>query len=97
MIGRYSLSRRIDGGKAISASKASVTLYRATINGDLRVTERVLEEGERLDTIAQEVYGASSMWWLIAGASGIGWALQVPPGTLLRIPTNASEALTLLL
>lgn len=97
MIGRYSFSRRIDGDKAIAASTASTIIYRATINGDLRVVERVLEEGERLDSISQEVYGSPTMWWIIAAASGIGWALQVPPGTLLRVPTNASEALTLLI
>ena len=96
MIGRYTLSRRIEDGKAIAPSKASAILYRAALSTALPVSLRVLEEGERLDTISFEVYGTSSFWWIIAGASGIGWGLQVPPGTLLKIPNNPSEALALL-
>ena len=30
-------------------------------------------------------------WWIIAAASGIGWWLQCPPGTLLAIPTSISQ------
>ena len=96
MIGRYTFSKKVKDGKAIGPSSASSIIYRAALNGNVAVTERIMEEGERLDTVAFEIYGASSMWWLIAAASGIGWSLQVPPGTLIRIPTNASEALALL-
>ena len=96
MIGRYTFSKRLENNKAIGPSRAGTILYRAVINGTLGVTQRTLEERERLDTIAHEVYGSASFWWVISAASGIGWALQVPPGTLLRIPTNLSEALTLL-
>jgi len=31
-------------------------------------------------------YGNSTYWWIIAAASHIGWSLQVPEGTLIRIP-----------
>lgn len=96
MIGRYTFSRRLEDGKAIGPSQASVILRRGVLNGGLAATKRVLEEGERLDTIAHEVYGSGTFWWIIAGASGIGWALQVPPGTLLIVPNNIGEALTLL-
>ena len=96
MIGRYTFSKRLEGGKAIGPARASVLLYRAVQNGTLRANKRVLEEGERLDTISFEVYGSPTFWWVIAGASGIGWGLQVPPGTLLRIPNSISDALTIL-
>jgi len=51
----------------------------------------VLNEGERLDTIAGRVYGNARLWWIIAAASGIGWPLQVPPGTQLLIPTDLKQ------
>ena len=52
-----------------------------------------MQEGERLDTIAGKIYGDSNYWWVIAAASGIGWPLQVPPGTLLRIPEDLGAVL----
>jgi hypothetical protein len=47
---------------------------------------------QRLDTLAGKYYGSSQYWWIIAAASGIGWGLQVPPGTLIRIPESMSSA-----
>ena len=43
-------------------------------------------EGERLDEIAYEYYGDSSLWRLIAAYNGITDPAQVASGTLLRIP-----------
>lgn len=54
--------------------------------GNIRVDRLVLEEGERLDTLAGRYYGDGRLWYLIAAASGIGWAPQVPPGTILLLP-----------
>jgi len=51
----------------------------------------VAVEGDRLDTLAAQAYGSGIYWWIIAAASGIGWAPQVPPGTLLIIPTTLAE------
>lgn len=46
----------------------------------------ILHELERLDHIAFRHYQNSRYWWIIAAASDIGWGLQVPPGTIVRIP-----------
>jgi hypothetical protein len=51
-----------------------------------------MEEGERLDSLAGTVYGDASLWWIIASASGIGWGMQVPPGTLIFIPNDPGAA-----
>lgn len=59
--------------------------------GSLSVTIRILQGAERLDILAGQLYGDSRNWWIIAAASGIGWGLQVPPGTRLVIPTNLAE------
>ena len=40
----------------------------------------------RLDTISYNFYGDVSLWWVIAQASNIKNPLDVPKGTVLRIP-----------
>ena len=44
-----------------------------------------------MDIIAGEVYGDAALWWVIAAASGIGWGLQVPAGTVLNVPTRLEQ------
>ena len=44
--------------------------------------------GDRYSNLAHEHYGDVKLWWVIAAASDIGWGLQCPPGTFLRIPTD---------
>lgn len=43
-------------------------------------------EGVRLDLIAFEVFGDASYWRLIAAYNGIADPMNVPSGTILRIP-----------
>ena len=67
-------------------------VLRAAIeSGILPHKKVVLQEGERLDIIAGKEYGDSSLWWVIAGASAIGWSLQIPPGTLIIVPTDLNK------
>ena len=95
-IGRYTYTPRILGRTAIATSRASARIYEAVVSGRIGFTTSVLKEGQRLDHIAGIAYGSSSMWWVIAAASGIGWGLQVPPGTILRIPKNIGEIISLM-
>lgn len=89
-ISRYILNKRIvKNGKSIFiTNKTSSKIYKATSAGEILVSQHILQEGERLDTLAFQIYGNSSYWWIIAAASGIGWGMQVPPGTILNIPKN---------
>ena len=96
-LSRYMLSKRIRSGKGLATSNNMFRVFNAVQQGNLCFSTLVLEEGQRLDTIAGQVYGSSSYWWVIAAASGIGWGLQVPPGTLLKIPNNIGEVVGLLL
>jgi nucleoid-associated protein YgaU len=49
----------------------------------------VSQTGDRLDTLANEYYGSSSYWWVIATANNIhDGKLGLPDGTILRIPAN---------
>ena len=49
----------------------------------------VTQTGDRLDTLANQFYGNSSYWWIIASANNIHDAPSaLPDGTELRIPMN---------
>ena len=87
---RYSFTRKINvkNKTIIGTSRSCKKIYRAVLNGGISTTTHILKEGERLDTISQIAYGDSYYWWVLAAASGIGWSLQVPPGTVITIPTN---------
>ena len=91
---RYTFSTRkkdLNNEQYVSNSKSSYRIYRAVQSGAINCNVKTLEEGERLDTIAGSTYNNSSLWWVIAAASGIGWGLQVPPGTLLLIPVQMDK------
>jgi nucleoid-associated protein YgaU len=87
-LGRYNRNNTLAGGKQLTTNTTSRDISSAVSSGRVPVTRRVTQEGDRLDKIAGQVYGNSSLWWVIAAASGIGWGLQVPPGTLLLIPKS---------
>ena len=47
------------------------------------------ETGDRLDTLAHQFFGDSSLWWIIAAANNIHTApIGLPDGTILRIPND---------
>lgn len=49
----------------------------------------VSQTTDRLDTIAYQFYGDSTLWWIIAAANNIHDApLGLKDGTILRIPEN---------
>ena len=48
------------------------------------------ETGDRLDTLAFQFYGDSTLWWIIASANNIHDApIGFPDGTILRIPLDS--------
>ena len=52
--------------------------------------------GDRYDTLAQQFYNDSSLWWIIASANNSERAsLVVKPGVQLRIPADKEEAIAL--
>ena len=77
----------------VGTTRLTSNLRRAVLSGAISVNRHVLKEGERLDTLSFDFFGDSSMWWVIAGCSGIGWGMQVPPGTVLQIPTRIDQVM----
>ena len=88
---RYNRVTTVKGGKQYGTSRACNSIYHATRNGTIASYKRVTLEGERLDILAGKIYGDASLWWVIAAASGMGWGLQVPPNSVLIIPSNLEE------
>lgn len=85
-IRRYSRTVIYGLNKRYGTSNTIITLRDGLVNGNIRAENYVTKENERLDIIAGEKYKDSTMWWLIASCSNIGWGLQVPPNTKLIIP-----------
>ncbi len=83
---RYSRTPVLGQGTQYGTSYVIPVLREQVSRGTIKVDRITLEEGERLDTLAGRFYGDGRLWWLIAACSGIGWAPQCPPGTILLIP-----------
>ena len=92
-------SRYSRAGVIGSVSYRSTPQYMQSIRdavdaGRISYKESITTGAQRLDTIAGREYGDGRYWWVIAAASGVGWGLQVPPGTAVKIP-NLSDILSL--
>ena len=98
-LSRYSFSTNLKnslGKNFIGISNATPKIFRAVENQRINYSVHILEEGERLDYLAGIYYGDSSFWWVLAASSGIGYALQVPPGTVIRVPSSIADVLGVL-
>ena len=83
---RYTTASLIDGARGRGSSKAMLQVREGISSGRIKTQRLILQEGERLDQLAGDLYDDSSLWWVLAAASGIGWGLQVPPGTMIVVP-----------
>lgn len=90
---RYTYTPRIDSATGIGQWTGNSKIFAAVQNGALDTSTVVLTQGQRLDHLAGQFYGDGRYWWIIAAASGIGWSLQCPPGTVVRIPKDLGQAL----
>ena len=51
--------------------------------------------GDRLDLLAFDFYGDTSLWWIIASANSLpGDSLYLEPGMQLRIPSDVAGIIT---
>ena len=95
-ISRYMLNGKIKDGRGIATSNNMTKIFNACENNQIEYEIYIIEESQRLDHLAGLAYNSASYWWVISAASGIGWGLQVPPGTVVRIPNNLADVLGLL-
>jgi len=64
-------------------------LQRATTKSDTHIWSY----GDRLYNLANQYYGDSRYWWVIAWWNGFGVEAQIPTGAVLSIPLNIETAL----
>lgn len=89
---RYSRSPILAFGAQYGTSRAREAIQSAISKGQISYKTMVVRGVERLDTIAGSVYGEGRYWWILAAASNIGWGMQVPPGTIIKIPELSAIA-----
>lgn len=65
-------------------------------NGNIDFVTRIVATGDRLDTMAGQQYGDSTLWWVIAAANGIGYAMQIKEGRELIIPLDIEQIAALI-
>ena len=95
-ISRYTNTLKINSGKSYGTSQYHQIIREGMRSGAISTREIIIKGSERLDTLAGQLFGDSSYWWVLAATSQIGWGLQVPPGTIINVPTNLGEVLTLI-
>lgn len=93
-ISRYKSDLNIRGGIIKASAKSVRRIRRARDTGRIPCRQITLKESERLDKLAGQLLGDGRLWWIIAALSDIGWGLQVPPGTRIRIPMDVGMVLS---
>ncbi len=91
---RYRRTQVLDLGRQFGTGRAHEVIRAAIKEGALSFQTLTLTESQRLDHLAGQYYGNGRYAWIIAAASDIGWMLQVPAGTFIRIP-NFEEVVRL--
>jgi hypothetical protein len=84
---RYSRDKLTPDLKGLSVP-SGINRFRAGLaNGEIKVIRYITStQADRLDSLAGAFYGDGRYWWVLAIASGIGWGLQMPPGTVITVP-----------
>ena len=83
---RYKTDGKINLGQQLGTPFSVLRLRTEIKRGTVPIISRILlTSGDRLDTLAGQIYGEAKYWWILAAASDIGWGLQVPPGTIINI------------
>lgn len=83
---RYNKTPVLEFGRSYGTSQTVNNVRYAIKYGALPYSERLTQGAERLDVLAGQIYGDGRHWWILAAASDIGWGLQVPPGTIIKVP-----------
>ena len=85
-MGRYNSSKtqKLNDGRQVLRSKIYPNIPKK--DNDIHI---VTQQGDRLDSLANQFYNDASLWWIIATANNIhDSGFSVAPGTILRVPVD---------
>ena len=88
---RYSKINRINIKEENRTGNALITSQLPDVeenNSDLLL---IATAGDKCDSLAQQYYGDSSMWWFIASINNLK-SNNIEAGTQLRIPISTEQA-----
>ena len=85
-IRRYNRDPVLGFGTRYGTSRAINIIRNGIANGSIRTSTQLLGEAMRLDNLAGQIYGDATLWWILAAASDIGWAMQLPTNTVIVVP-----------
>jgi nucleoid-associated protein YgaU len=81
--------KRLDNGKRVLKTTIPKSIPKR--DDDIYV---ITQETDRLDLLANEYYGDSRLWWVIAQANNInGVNIGLDAGVQLRIPKNKFDVI----
>jgi hypothetical protein len=81
--------KRLDNGKRVLKTTIPKSIPKR--DDDIYV---ITQETDRLDLLANEYYGDSRLWWIIAQANNInGVNIGLDAGVQLRIPKNKFDVI----
>jgi hypothetical protein len=81
--------KRLDDGKRVLKTTIPKSIPKR--DDDIYV---ITQETDRLDLLANEYYGDSRLWWIIAQANNInGVNIGLDAGVQLRIPKNKFDVI----
>ena len=82
--------RKIKKEGSVDVVSKVTTLYDIIPESD-NDTYVISQYGDRLDLLAYQYYGDTSLWWYIAKANSLK-VMVIPTGTSLRIPGSTQYA-----
>jgi hypothetical protein len=83
---RYNLTNQIKDANGVRKSASWIFPVPRISPTDTYITTTT---PDRLDKLANDFYGDSQLWWIIASANGLGkGTLIVPANTTIRIPVK---------
>ena len=79
----------------VKKSKEGVRVYSTTFYPSIPISDSdtfiLAKEGSRLDSLANEYYGDTKLWWVLAKSNGIRGKIALKAGELIRIPGNITK------
>ena len=88
MASRYYRNTKVEDGKYYSVPDFVYTDF-----SDIPGKEFVIEEGDRLDLIAEQLYGDASLWKAIMIYNDLGYFFDLNPGDVIMLPYEIEKVL----